>query len=94
MALKINFSIETFKQYSLAKRIGYAAAALVGTGLLIYLSIQTGGALPAAFMIGCSLYPLWCTGSFMVGFGLTASLFMNKKQSHNSFYENPRAVFK
>ena len=71
--------IDFFRKYSLIKRLTYIGISFMGLSLLIYLSVQTGGALPAAFMIGCCLYGLWATGGFVTGVGIGASLFMDTK---------------
>lgn len=84
--MDIGKGIDKFRTYSLIKRVAYMGMAFVGIGLLIYLSVQSGGVLPAAFIIGCCLKGLWGTAGFLTGFGFCSSLFMERKR--------PELIFK
>lgn len=52
------------------KKIAFSVLAALGAGLLIYLSIQSFGALPAAIAISIGLKSFWIAGGVSIGVGV------------------------
>lgn len=55
-------------------KIGFGILAAVGIGLLVYLSIQTWGALPAAIALAIALKPFWISGAVSTGVGIVGAI--------------------
>ena len=71
MRAGIQAGIEAHKRIvkSRLTKIAFGLLAAVGVGLLIYLTVQTCGAMAAAIAIGIALKPLWIAGGVTAGIG-------------------------